>query len=544
MRNKIILLVYLLGFILLNSLVWSATTDSNILYIPREHLATPEDTDRLKWDDSFRTALKFTISGKFNDAESIYREIAASAQSDNYRARALYYLGELYQHHIENLELAIPIYRNIIDSYPLSNSAEDAQFQLGVVYYHLKKFEQAYSELSTYKSNFPEGQYRENAQFMFRQTAHILGLNIPVPDSISQPAQLIPVEHPVRIALSQRAGTVTISSDMPYSIWCGTTSMQFYRAQKNNNTPIQLISTGWKIGHNEFNADELLVVSENQSPLYIDDKPYRGKFRLMRNNNQINVINIVSLEEYLYGVVPREVPQHWPMEALKAQAIAARTYALSRMEVRANRTFDMVATQSDQVYGGIDSERERTTQAVNATRGIIIVYDGEPITSYYHSNSGGMTEDSLAAFGFRRSYLRSINDPHSRNTPGYQWSLRMTGAEIRRRLQNEGYDIGQINSITISETTPTGRAEQIKIFHSRGVREFSARDFRWHLDSRMLRSTMFSIRKRGNSYYFNGKGFGHGVGLSQWGAYNMAQKGKSHKDILAYYYRGTELCSL
>ncbi len=546
-----------MAFCLLENHAIAMTADTTSWIIPTQYLAVAstttqesnivQDTGNNPWERRFSDSLLQTMEGNYPEVEKNYQDIAANAGDDITRARALVCLGEFYENYIEQPDKARAAYQEILQKYNNTPYAENALFDKAVVDFHLRKYADAYSGFSTYAVRYPDGKYKDNGKFMSREAESILGIALvqpPSPPSLVVNAPPKIEGYTVRISILQKSTSVGITCDSSYTIWSVDSSTKVKVMDGGSYTRIRLNRDGWQVGDINVSARKILIVSNSDRPLNVENKAYRGQFQLVENDGKILVVNIVSMEEYLYSVVPKEAGDDWPMEALKAQTVAARTYAMSRKAVRLEHEFDVYDSEVDQVYGGYNSERGQTTEAVDDTKGQILTYDGEPILSYFHSNSGGYTEDALYAFSLRRPYLKAVSDPYSRNVQDYRWTLRITAAELQKRMKTKGMNVGTIHDFVISEKSPSGRAMKIKVFHSKGVLEMNAGDFRWKVASTMLRSTLFTVRKVGNSFLFSGKGYGHGVGMSQWGCYNMARQGKSYENILSFYYPGTKLSTL
>lgn len=276
--------------------------------------------------------------------------------------------------------------------------------------------------------------------------------------------------------------------------------------------------------------------------LYVAIRPYRGIIELRRTpSGRITVINELDLEEYLYGVLKREVDPRWPAEALKAQAVAARTLALYSLNRFQSEGYDVRATTESQVYGGVADEDPLATAAVDATREEIISYQGKPIFAAYHSDSGGATESSEYVWGGRYPYLKGVVDPYTSAAP---WVLRMDLFAFEDRLRRGGKPVSGIAGIDVVEWTPSGRAATVRITASQGAVTIKGTDLRNILGPDILRSTMFTVRLLPDeqpAVEFSGRGSGHGVGMSQWGARGQALLGKSYTDILRYYYSGVSI---
>ena len=204
----------------------------------------------------------------------------------------------------------------------------------------------------------------------------------------------------------------------------------------------------------------------------------------------IRVVNELSLEEYLYGVVPKEVTPVWHEEVLKAQAVAARTYVISNLSKWQKYGFDIGANSGDQVYGGFDAEHVRTNQAVDETRGQVILCNGEPIVAFYHSDSGGLTEDCKNVFGSDLPYLQSVADIFDSGSPHSNWEVTFSRDDINKRVQLVTQDIGEILEISIIERTPAGRVKKMLVKGNIGNKVLNNNEIR---NIFQLKSNFFDI---------------------------------------------------
>jgi stage II sporulation protein D len=284
-------------------------------------------------------------------------------------------------------------------------------------------------------------------------------------------------------------------------------------------------------------AYESLSMEARDYHIRVNGRSYRGKVDLLKDNSSLLVINELNLEDYLAGLINHEISSRWPMEAVKAQAVAARTYALYQKKLRKDPRYDLESTVANQVYGGSDREDELALQAVKETEGEVALYNGEPIQALYHSSCGGETEASDDVWGREVPYLKRIKDPYCTEAPNYFWQYRIGVEELGERLRRFGR-LGEIGSILIQKRSRSGRVASILIRHSRGSFEISGKEFREALGFENLRSTNFTVKSKGDSFYFAGSGGGHGVGMCQWGAKGMAEDGKSYREILKWYYPG------
>lgn len=314
-------------------------------------------------------------------------------------------------------------------------------------------------------------------------------------------------------------------------------------------------------GHLSANGREVRLTAGQELELVVPDarnlasqittvngRSYRGAIRLQLRNGGLTIVNRVPVEEYLRGVVPEEMPSDWNKEALKAQAVAARTFALRHRQRHSKDGYDLCATTHCQQYSGIGAERTADSQAVDVTRGETLLYNGQPIEALFHTDSGGMTENSEDVWGSRIPFLRAAREVYANTQP---WDKNITAADFCTLLAKHGKSLGTLKTITLSpltdernapDRTVSGRVRMVRLEGTNGTLQVSGNDLRSWLG---LRSTMFQMTMRNDVVFITGYGWGHGLGLSQWGAKAFADaRHMSYPDILAHYYAGTVLKKL
>lgn len=355
--------------------------------------------------------------------------------------------------------------------------------------------------------------------------------------------------------------------------------------QVEAETALVLTKTG---GHITAGGADLgpgpLCVTPGEGFLYYGTRPYRGVFRIQAAGGGLTLIDEVGFEDYLRGVVPAEVDPAWPAEALKAQAVAARTYAAGRHGSHAREGYDICATVHCQVYGGAAVEAASTNRALDETRGEILTYQGRLISAYYHSASGGYTEDveSVWAGATPFAYLRGVPDP-AESSPYGRWRTELSWEEVEKAVAAKYPALGRIQEIRAEGRTQAGRVRIVVLAGERGTARISGENFRalFSLGNAKIRSTCFELRTEyapapaapaealGASQVLHtlapsagflwlgvmdggwvmipvrltveGRGSGHGVGLSQWGAKALAELGYTYGMILKHYYQGVEI---
>lgn len=267
----------------------------------------------------------------------------------------------------------------------------------------------------------------------------------------------------------------------------------------------------------------------------------RGDLEIRRVAAGLRVVNRVDLEDYVTGTLGREAYSSWNPEALKAQAVVTRTYALHQRARRGSDPFDLRADTSNQVYGGVDAETAPARAAVAATRGQYLAFRGEPILAVYHSASGGRTASAQEVWGRRIPYLVSVPVRGEERSPDTYWRASVSGTTLAAALEPLGVRVGPVGALEVLERSESGRALRVRVVGAEGSAELEARKLRDALGATAVRSTLFEIRRVDGRFVFVGSGHGHGVGMSQWGAQVMAERGASYGEILSAFYPGTSL---
>jgi stage II sporulation protein D len=276
-------------------------------------------------------------------------------------------------------------------------------------------------------------------------------------------------------------------------------------------------------------------------PLRVEGLRVRGTLEVRRAGGGILVVNELPLEDYVAGTLGREAYRHWQAEALKAQAVVTRTYALHERGRRTRGPYHLRGDTGGQVYGGLDAESPEIVRATRATRGQYLAFEGEPILAVFHSAAGGRTASAEEVWGRRVPYLVSVAVDDEEESPDTYWRAAFTGTTLSRALTPLGIRIGPVREIRIAERSGSGRAQRVRIRGAEGETEIEGRELRRLLGEKQIRSTLFEVRGAPEGFVFVGSGHGHGVGMSQWGAQGMATGGATYREILAAFYPGTKL---
>lgn len=341
----------------------------------------------------------------------------------------------------------------------------------------------------------------------------------------------------IRVALFQQVDSVSVSSPHGFVIFAPGGDLE---SSNGRSITVSAGPTGMLLNGRHLRADRIDLQGRN-GEMTVNSLIVGGRLTIKRQNGRLTVLNKLDLEEYLKGVVPAEMNQSWHPEALKAQAIAARSYALYQIRQNSAKDFDVASSTQDQVYRGRASTDGPAGRAVEETRNVVLVYGDQPIFAAYHATAAGPTEDASNVWSFDLPYLKGVECPFDMDSPHYQWRTDIALPLLERRLREEGFPIGVIATLTPATHTRSGRVAQVRILHSDGELYLRGEDLRRVLGYTVLASTQFDLDIIGTRIQFMGRGAGHGVGLCQWGAKELAQKGYSAESILRYYYPGTEI---
>ncbi len=364
---------------------------------------------------------------------------------------------------------------------------------------------------------------------------------------------------PIRVLLNNKAKSYKLKLlDKSQLVIDGSVKMEL---EGNSNVEIYVEENQLNVNaaNRNFNGEKIAF---NSSGIFmLEGKKYRGDFLSSISGGRLKIVNRLNLDDYLKGVLPMEMPigsGNENYEALKAFAITARNYSLSKI-VENKIDYDVYPDVRDQVYGGVDAEKDITNSAVDETSGMIIKYNNQPAITFYHASCGGYTENIANVFGsLEYPYLKGIKDgdpPNCSIAPNFYWKENFSESALIRNLfkakkiKSRDYSV---ENIRINKNSTTGRVKEIIIDLSSDDNDeeviIKGNDIRSVIGnsngSGILKSTMFNAEFDGENFILNGQGNGHGVGLCQWGAISLSQKGYSFKDIIYHYFPGTQLGTL
>jgi stage II sporulation protein D len=351
--------------------------------------------------------------------------------------------------------------------------------------------------------------------------------------AIAQPG---PQTHRIRVAIVVRQASVHLMAPETF----------VFSGFPIEGTPI--IAKGQERYHeatltsDKLYAHKAYIEPLGEGDIQVDGRSYKGSIEILEDQKgTLTVINELSLENYVMGVLAGEIPRNWPLEALKAQAIAARTFAvLTQTQARQKGgAYDIENTALFQMYRGSELVNENIQKAVGQTQDDILTYRSAPILAFYHSNCGGKTSRALGVWSKDQPYLKSTDCPFGNNGAHFRWRTEMPLADLIRKLRKAGFKAADVVRLEPLGRDESGRITELAVMDENGHRtKMKASAFRMAVGPDLIRSTRFDALVQSNKVVFSGKGWGHGVGLCQEGAYGMAMKGYNAFDILRHYYRG------
>lgn len=331
----------------------------------------------------------------------------------------------------------------------------------------------------------------------------------------------------IRVAISRSADSVSLQGD-------GMLALRETGTAVVLSAPVTVRASRGQIVLDGVSYRRLRITAAG--PIRLNGKAYRGVLDISVANGALLVVNELPLEEYLIGVINSEISSTWPMESVKAQAVIARTYAVAKREERRSGPYHLEATVMDQAYDGSDQEDSRAARGVYETAGQVLTYHGKPIQAFYHATCGGKTEDSAHVWGVSLPYLKGVDCQYCTLGNSSTWEQQLPLSRLETSLKITG-----LTDIKPGPRNSRGRLKSVLLTTVRGSQSMPATKFRMIVGSTVIKSTNFSVRVDDGVAYFSGSGYGHGVGLCQWGAKQRALDGFSYSEILAYYYPGTEL---
>ncbi len=352
-------------------------------------------------------------------------------------------------------------------------------------------------------------------------------------------------EKYVRVAILTKIDELNFSIRGKYKILDLQSGAVLKEGRSLQESRLSTCPGGIKINDVEYPLRRIRVTSTKDITLHLEDKTqrYRGALDIIQKpNKKFLVVNTIELEQYIRGVLYHEVSHRWPMEAMKAQAVAARTYALYQMKKNKADEYDVTGDIYSQVYGGKNAERFRTNIAVKRTLGEILIYNNKVLPAYFHASCGGHTENAKNIWGENIPPLAGVVCSFCAFAPHSNWKRNFRSQDIQDKLNDNGYALDSIQDIRVVSRNESGRINSLLFTSREGqTTKIPGIKFRAVIGPNIIKSNKYEIIMKG--YYFDlvGKGWGHGVGMCQWGAHQMAEERHKYDEILSFYYPGAKI---
>lgn len=369
-----------------------------------------------------------------------------------------------------------------------------------------------------------------------------LSVRAPEPPAQDPQNQKKFTETTVRVLLAEKAKSAYIKHSGKIYIYTQNLDKK-YKISAPGTLAVKTLGGG-KIQIGTLQAAQPIILEPASGTLLgWNNNSYSGKIYIIPAQNTFHLVEHAPLETYLYGVLPYEMSYSWPLEALKAQAVAARTYTLKTLEGVKNQNFDVYSDVRSQMYKGGGKQYDSVKKAVDQTRGQVLTYEDKLFFTYYHANCGGATDD-VRSWNFGAKSIKPLSgasckyDSHSKS---YKWTMNIARGKVENYAKSVGLT-GALKSIKIVRKTDTGRATNLTIKTTKGTKTVPCGRFRLATGIRSCKITKLDVRKK--DVHFEGKGYGHGIGMCQDGANGMAKNGKNYRKILKNYYPGAEITTL
>ncbi len=357
-----------------------------------------------------------------------------------------------------------------------------------------------------------------------------------LPTSLPLPSE---IPHSINIALVVDGASAEINTEGPYRIKTPGSEAS-YESQPLRGI-VEPDPKGIKIHDRIYLADRV-TITVSGGAIHVGKRKYARQIQIINRRGKITVVNQIDLEEYLKGVLPLEVPADWPEESLKAHAVISRTFALFKALEKKDQDYALVDTVQSQVYGGSIFHKETTNRAVELTRGEILTSNGKLFPSYFHSVCGGHTAQADQIWAVEPNpALKGVPCNFCKESKYWHWTFKMPLEKIEKILHEQGYPAKNLSGVQFAQRDKSGRAARVILTFKYSTLVLKADEFRTWIGYDRLRSLKANVDVKNGLVYFNGYGWGHGIGFCQWGSKGQADSGKKYGEILEYYFPGSQV---
>ena len=346
----------------------------------------------------------------------------------------------------------------------------------------------------------------------------------------------------IRVAIARNSPSIKLKTSAKTYV-AEVKTAQKYLLLANASYDIKSIGgQSLSVANQTLSSPIKLLSADSSQKVRLGGSIYKGDILIKAvSGGRLDIIEYLPLEDYLYGVLPSEMSPGWPLEALKAQAVASRSYAVKNLAPA--KDYDVTSGVDMQVYNGTKGVNSRILKAVNSTRGEVLKYKGKIVTAFFHACCGGHTASAGAAWGEEAEKpLSGVRDPFCSGSPHYKWRLSISAKDMLSFIQAKGSTALKIKGIRLYKKDRSHRVLTLLFVTDQGKLQVDVSDIRKRFGNSEFKSTyLTSVARDGGYFEFSGRGWGHGVGMCQEGAKDMAERGKSYKKILRHYYPGASI---
>lgn len=489
-------------------------------------------------DPLLRRAHLLFDNGQLLESVALYEDIARMSDDPDYTVYCYVRVADVLALFLDQRALALEYYDRVIEEYPENWNLANAYFNSAMLLFAEERFGASRERFLEFLEHFPRDARAQTARYMVDRIETRMAQEAPTEEGARpSPRQDEPV---VRVLL--------ITADNLQLEFSDSAKMFADNGRRDTIAPgtyrLRVREGGVHLEGRDLGRE--VVFDAGPQGFGHAGRSYAGEAVVTAQGEAMSLVNRLPLEEYLEGVVPSEMPPSFASQALRAQAVAARTFAWRVVERTrdAGRAYDLSAGMMDQAYLGTGVANVTTQDAVRLTRGQILLYEGAPAFTAFHAHSGGVLEDDAAVWSADMPYLEVEEDAQTAMYKSLDWEYRTGAAALAELLRRNGFPLKRVVGLRVESRSESGRVKTMAVDTDQGTLRIRGNSFRLLVGPARVRSLLCDVRYENGEFVFSGTGYGHGVGLSQWGAQAMAYKGKDYREILTTYYPGTTLETL
>ena len=489
-------------------------------------LLFPAQAAAVSRDPLLEQAWTLVEQGSVDAAMDTFRQIYLSSHDPAVRAQALLDLADSYALLRNRLKDALKLYDQLLLEFPSRPGAERASLNGGVILFEMGRRSEAERRIRDFLARFPVDPRRSAAAYLMQRLSQHGG----------NAAHGSGKEPPVRVLLAE---DFKVSLRLPKG-------GEAVRAQHRLALPAgeyEVRARGTDILLRGAILGPKTEVSPKGGAFVFNGRSYRGDALLSLVRGRVRVVNRVPVETYLAGVVPAEMRPWFQLQAFQAQAVASRTFALTMLRQSRSKAYDLTADAFSQRYKGMEGGNMLSRLAVASTRGQVLTWRGQLAPIFFHAHSGGVLEDDAVLWDREDlPFYRVRPDPRTQAFKPLWWRCRLTNEELSRAVSRIRHlRGGRILDVKPAVRSVSGRVVRFQVVTESGSVSVDANRLRLAVGSDRFKSTLCEVVRENGGFAFQGRGHGHGVGMSQWGAQAMSLDGAGCREILSFYYPGTEL---